>query len=109
MDAEQAYLFDLNGYIVLQSAVAPDAVATLLRCANERQRPSDDHWDKAQHGRRWDPSQHALHWDKAFRDLVDHPRISPILAQLCGSAFRLDHVNVHARPSNPAGEVDQQS
>jgi hypothetical protein len=49
-------------------------------------------------------------WGKAFRDLLDVPRISPILEQLIGDhrhrtggtgppvpTFRIDHVNVHNR------------
>lgn len=31
MDAEQAYLFDLNGYLVIRNAVSSDCVATLLQ------------------------------------------------------------------------------
>ena len=37
----------------------------------------------------------VLHWSKAYRDAMDHPLITPIVAQLCGDTFRLDHINVH--------------
>ena len=49
--------------------------------------------------------QHAdagvLHWDKAYRDAMAHPLIVPILEQLCGETFRLDHINVHTHDSMP--------
>ena len=36
-----------------------------------------------------------LHWNRAYRDLMAHPAVVPILEQLCGARFRLDHINVH--------------
>ena len=106
MDAEQAYLFDLNGYIVVRNALAPDEVATLLAVANERKRAGKEprpELDK--HGRPYQNDQYALHWHRVYRDLIDHPVVSPILEQLCGPGFRLDHVNVHARPGTFAGQT----
>ena len=43
----------------------------------------------------------VLHWDKAYRDAMAHPLIVPILEQLCGETFRLDHINVHTHDSMP--------
>jgi hypothetical protein len=37
----------------------------------------------------------VLHWNRAYRDLMAHPTVVPILQQLCGPRFRLDHINVH--------------
>ena len=37
----------------------------------------------------------VLHWNRAYRDLMAHPAVVPILEQLCGARFRLDHINVH--------------
>eukprot|EP01052_Picozoa_sp_SAG31_P004396 SAG31_NODE_182_length_21094_cov_4.426721_1_plen_164_part_00 len=36
----------------------------------------------------------------ADRDLMAHPVVVPILEQLCGSRFRLDHINVHTHVAN---------
>lgn len=32
---------------------------------------------------------------KPFRELIDHPRITPYLSELLGEQFRLDHDYVH--------------
>ena len=34
----------------------------------------------------------TLHWHRYFRELVAHPRVAPILEELCGHRYRLDHV-----------------
>lgn len=88
-------------YIVIRGALSADAVASLLAVANEMKRLG-----KGEKPQGFQNDQHALHWHKAYRDLVDQPLVSPILSQLCGSAFRLDHVNVHARPATfPGGRL----
>ena len=33
--------------------------------------------------------------DKIYRDTLYHPKILPIVEQLCGENYRLDHLNVH--------------
>ena len=32
---------------------------------------------------------------KIFRDTMYHPTIVPIIKELCGDNFRLDHLNIH--------------
>ena len=50
--------------------------------------------------------QHALHWHSVYRDLVAHPIVAPIMQQIIGPGFRLDHINVHARPATfPGGTL----
>ena len=76
---------------MIRGALSADAVATLLAVANDRKREGNGpRPEKDKNGRAYQNDQHALHWDKAYRDLIDHPLVSPILAQLCGSAFRLE-------------------
>lgn len=38
--------------------------------------------------------QSMLH-EKIFRDVLYHPAIVPIIKDLCGENFRLDHLNIH--------------
>jgi hypothetical protein len=57
MDAEQAYLFDLNGFIVLENVLEPSAVASLLATNRDMQR-------------RGEGKTVTLHWDKSYRDLL---------------------------------------
>ena len=158
MDEEQKFLFDVNGYIVLEDVSQPAAAVYAPRCATPpwplaacvpavRSRHSLCHsllrhfkapprclWLQSSYcstSREMTPRhatcaqvltpeqvaelkgnavgvesfgaagtlQHSdagvLHWGKAYRDAMDHPRVTPIVAQLCGETFRLDHINVH--------------
>eukprot|EP01048_Picozoa_sp_COSAG05_P006407 COSAG05_NODE_414_length_10051_cov_120.012158_3_plen_218_part_00 len=126
MDDEQAYLFDLDGYIVIRGALDPNTVQRLM--ASNRKRAGDGRsageiykgelangLTTGKAGRpRMANDQDALHWDKSYRDIMAHPQVCAVVEQLCGPNFRLDHVNVHARPgkfdggqlhggSNPGG------
>jgi hypothetical protein len=103
MNAEQAYLFDLNGYIVLPGVLQPRVVAALLEANRDRQIGGA----KTATG---DGKTGTLHWSKGYRDLLLHPIVSPILAELCGPNFRLDHISVHSRggaddPANRGGKL----
>ena len=104
LSAEQTYLFDTFGYLVIPDALTPlqiDRIKSTLR------RPAEQ-WDNAE-----DKSCGPLHWDPIWRDLLDLPNLSPILEALLGDpglmdrrttiadlreplpTYRLDHINVH--------------
>jgi hypothetical protein len=108
MDAEQAYQFACEGFIVVKQAISKAQVAELLGEAKARG-PLHTRGTAA-----------VVHWSQAYRELIDNPMISPILEDICGDrtpgweledrslsasrpGFRLDHLNVHVgeggRPS----------
>ena len=136
MDPEQAYRFDLDGYIVLRRALTPGSIADLLaihrrqpwtptlsnwfnNAANRTRKPSDfvirESGDRVNPDgvsaaelaeltaarRAGDRSLCPLHWGEPVRELIAHPLVWPILEQLCGENFRLDHVNVRPRACSP--------
>lgn len=82
---KERYLFDLNGYLVIDDVLDDDAVAELNGLIDDRDLP--------------EPPQDSgsarfgdfLEWDEAFRDLLDHDRIMPLLEAILGDGFRLDH------------------
>ena len=85
MTDEQRFLFDLQGYLVVPGVLDPSTV--------ERMRAEMD-----AHG--VDPPEvdpdayrfgHFFRWCEEFRRLIDQPAILPILAELLGPRFRLDH------------------
>ncbi len=102
-DAEK-YLFDLNGYLVVEGVLPPDEVAR----ANEA---IDRHWhqnkirareetlDGGSTSLRGDQGRGELGnmldweepWCNPFREMLAHPRIVPYLHQLLGKGFRMDH------------------
>ena len=85
MDAEEKYLFDLMGFLVLPQVLAREEVEELNALID-----SYDLWRKAKAGEEpaWvnDPNfmtVGAPHtWDEPFRRLLAHPRIMPYLKTL---------------------------
>jgi ectoine hydroxylase-related dioxygenase (phytanoyl-CoA dioxygenase family) len=104
MNEDEKYLFDLNGYLVIEGVLTPQEVAR----ANEA---IDRHQDRihirmgeqslsgqsealvGNHGR--GDLGGLLEWEKPwcepFRAMLAHPRIAPYLNELLGKGFRMDH------------------
>lgn len=85
MTDEQRYLFDLNGYLVLERVLPPEQAARMRGEMHE-------------HGVRDaanDPSKSRfggfLEWGPDWRELIDHPAVLPVLRGIIGGKFRLDH------------------
>ena len=78
MDDIQKYLFDLQGYLVLEDVLSPDGVNVLLRLIDVQSLPEpslESH--QGRFGR-------FLAWGQPFCDLLDHPVIMPVLKFLLG-------------------------
>jgi hypothetical protein len=94
MNAEEKYLFDLMGFLVVKQALSRTEVEELNALID-----SYDLWRKAESGKEsaWknDPNFMtigSLHtWDEPFRRLLAHPRMVPYLKTLVGPKFRYDH------------------
>lgn len=99
---EQRYLFDTFGYITVPDVLNETQIMSLratLRHPTEQFEPVNQ-------------DDHPLHWGAVWRDLLDLPRLTPILESLLGNhrfrrayvaakgkdpypSYRLDHINVH--------------
>ena len=79
MDAEQAYVFDVNGFIVLRNVLTQEELGELRALAKPVEAGN---------------MESMLHL-KIYRDTMCHPAVTPIIQQLCGDNYRLDHLNVH--------------
>jgi hypothetical protein len=85
MDDHQRYLFDLQGFITVPGALSAEQVRTLDAAFEEHVQAAVD------------PSATThrfgslLDWGKPFRDLLDNPTVTPVLAGILGEQFRLDH------------------
>ena len=88
MNELERYLFDLQGFLVIESALTPQEIAALNQQINQQTA-------------RFEPQLSCLRfdsllsWDTAFRGLIDNPQITPYLTELLGSNFRLDHDYLH--------------
>ena len=102
MNEREKFLFDLNGYIVLENALTSGEV----RACNEAIDHNPQHISEEPSlvkgaGALTGPHVRGdlngmLTWPKPwctpFRDLLAHPRITPYLVELLRDGFRLDHV-----------------
>ena len=84
MTAEERFLFDLEGYLVLRQVLGAAEVAALNAIADTRAPALS-----AVHA--YDRVFRASAWGPPYRALIDHPRIVPYLVALVGTRFRLDH------------------
>ena len=108
------YLFDLQGYLVIENALSSEEVATLNRLIDEQNLPppaestrfgsaptlasslvkaeSAVSESRAKADRTAPVGSGFLGWGKPFCDLLDHPAIMPVLRLRLGDAFRLDRL-----------------
>jgi hypothetical protein len=89
MNDVEKYLFDLQGFLVVDEALTPDQV-TLL---NEAIAHHITHTNEPEAlFFRFNP---LLPLDDLFFSLIDNPRIMPYLLELLGEKLRLDHEYAH--------------
>ena len=104
MNSEERYLFDLNGYLVIENVLTENEVLVANQAIDRHQnqiqiRSSDDTLDggsqnlSGQHGR---GELHGLlnletPWCNPFREMIAHPKIIPYLNEILGRGFRMDH------------------
>lgn len=89
MNELERYLFDLQGFLVIDAALTPDQIV-LLNTVLDEQVALNQEAEKP-----WSRFDGLLGWGKPFRDLIDNPRIMPYLLDLIGCNVRLDHDYVH--------------
>jgi hypothetical protein len=85
MTEKERYLFDLQGFLVVPDALTAAELSD-LNAEYDKQVAAHVKPDAAHHR-----FTHLLPWSKAYRNLIDNPRILPYLTELMGEDFRLDH------------------
>ena len=81
---EEKFKFDLEGYLVVKNALAPEEVAEMNRIADEIY---TEEYDERGLRSRMRVSQ----WGPPFQALIDHPAALPYLVEFLGPKFRIDH------------------
>ena len=102
MDAEQQYIFDLQGYIVLKGVV-PE---TVIRACNE----ALDRFEAMDESQLPPPLcygasrseqnlyiSNILEGDEVFRPLIDIPEVLDVVAEVTGGPYRLNHTYTNYR------------
>jgi hypothetical protein len=85
MTEEEKYLFDLQGYLVVEDALTAEEVGALNAILDGK---------LAEHPEREGTRfrfGNLLSWGEPYRRLIANPRMTPYLAALLGEPYRLDH------------------
>lgn len=100
MNAQERYLFDLQGFLVVPDALTSAEVAE-LNATMDAQIAAHVPPEATTH--RFFGS--LLDWGPVYRRLIDHPRILPYLEALVDPNFRLDHdyADIIRRGKGPIG------
>lgn len=92
MNDVRKYLFDLQGYLILEDVLSPEVVGALNRLIDAQSLPEPSL--ESREGR----FGRFLAWGQPFCDLLDHAAVMPALKFLLGDGFRLDHYyGIHLR------------
>lgn len=98
MNELERYLFDLQGFLIVESALTSTEIDALNQQISRQIATTDEQLPCL----RFDS---LLSWGTAFRSLIDNPKVTPYLKELLGSNFRLDHDYLHIirRGKGPIG------
>jgi hypothetical protein len=80
----QKFLFDLEGYLVLPEVLSHATCDDLSVLA-------DEVWPRRVDDGPFRRAEAVTEWGQQFLDLMDHPRVLPVLVELIGSRLRIDH------------------
>jgi ectoine hydroxylase-related dioxygenase (phytanoyl-CoA dioxygenase family) len=101
MNAQQQHDFDEKGYVVLENFFTPDELARLLDAV-------DAVADQVRQSKGLGPSdpfaiRNALAHHEAFLDLIDHPRMLPLVVDAIGWNIQIRTTHLDYRPPYPEG------
>jgi hypothetical protein len=79
VNAKERYLFDVQGFLLVENALSKEQLQSLNRAIDEKQSSGE-------------PIAKFLEWDEpAFRSLINLASAKPYLTELLGKHYRLDH------------------
>ena len=108
MTEDEIYLFDLNGYIVIEQLLSHDEVARCNEAIDQQVVDGHAHWHErveneslsgssetmAGTSHRQELRGNVLTWDRPrcdlFREMIAHPRVLPYFHEILGERYRLD-------------------
>ncbi len=99
----QKYLFDLQGYLVLENVLSSAEVAQINGLIDDRNLPAPGAFERFGSA---PTGSGFLNWGEPFCSLLDHPSIMPILRFRLGDCFRLDRIyGMYMREGMPRGHL----
>lgn len=99
----QKYLFDLQGYLVLDDVLSAQEVATLNALIDRQELPPPGRTERFGSA---PTGSGFLAWGQPFVDLLDHPRVLSVLRFRLGDCFRLDRIyGIYMQAGMPRGHL----
>ena len=86
MNEDEAYLFDLQGYLVVENALS-SKLLTQLNTILDKQIAAEESFEGNTHR-----FSDLLDWGRPYREMIDNPGVHPHLEPILGPNFRLDHI-----------------
>ena len=101
------YLYDLQGYLVIENVLSPELVAELNALIDAKVDPVPDNWEElgkesmlalynvyrfGMAGGSYPSGPGFLDWGQPFVDLMDNPVVLDVMRAQLGDCFRLDRV-----------------
>ncbi len=101
------YLYDLQGYLVIENVLSPSEVEALNALVDEHVDPLPEDWRAVATQNRlglynvyrfgtaggsYPDGPGFLDWGQPFRDLMDHPAVMTVIREQLGESFRLDRI-----------------
>ena len=103
-DAVQKYLFDLNGYLILEDVLSVGEVARLNQAMDEQGLPGpgltteEARFGSSMPDQGGESAAGFLEWGPEFCNLLDHDLVMERLRWILGDGFRVDHLyGIHMR------------
>lgn len=101
--AAQKAQFDRDGFLILRNALAPELVCRLVSAADRLSSQGVER-DGLSERRHWQ-KRSCLPDDPAFLELVDHPKVLPVVAAILGWDIHLVTSHMIVRPPTPGADA----
>ena len=90
MTATQKYLFDLQGYLLIEDVLTDEQCQTAKRKIRERMQPLDKTPDGYDANGTWHRCAGLVEAGEPFISLIDHPRLIEVLTEIIAPKLRLE-------------------
>ena len=90
MTATQKYLFDLQGFLVVEDVLTDQECETAKHKIAERMEPLDKTPNGYDANGTWHGAWGLLDAGEPFTSLIDHPRLTEVLTEIIGPKLRLE-------------------
>ena len=90
MNERQKYLFDLQGYLVIEDVLSEADCDLAIAKIKERARPMEKTPDGYDANGTWHSAAGLYEAGEPFLKLIDHPAITDVLTEIIGSHLRCD-------------------